>query len=298
MLDRIIVPTDGSAAAWRGVVAGDRLARRCGATLELLHVFVDEADAEAVRSALEHRLGSAEIGTVSPIVTNRPMVHTVARTIAEHAAPIKGHQIVMSSSGHGRGAAFLGNVAIDVLAEHIGEVMVIGPHADAGDFDGAIVVPVDGSASSESVLSVAVDWLQRLDAAPWIVTVVTDELPRQVRAIESAYPRRVAHQLEHDTGRRVEFETLHGPHAAAAIADFAKTLDASLVLATTHGRVGLARLALGSVAAALVRHAHCPVLLAPAVSEHTAPAHRHSAGRTAADTTASESITSQSSKEY
>jgi nucleotide-binding universal stress UspA family protein len=63
------------------------------------------------------------------------------------------------------------------------------------------------------------------------------------------------------TGRPVEFETLHSRHPANAIAEFAESINASLIVASTHGRTGLARLAHGSVAAALVRHARCPVVL-------------------------------------
>jgi nucleotide-binding universal stress UspA family protein len=45
------------------------------------------------------------------------------------------------------------------------------------------------------------------------------------------------------------------------IADFAESLHASLIVASTHGRSGMARMVTGSTAAAIVRHARCPVLL-------------------------------------
>ncbi len=51
-----------------------------------------------------------------------------------------------------------------------------------------------------------------------------------------------------------------GP-AAAAVVDFADRIDARLLVVSTHGRTGLARAALGSVAERIVRHADCSVLV-------------------------------------
>lgn len=48
---------------------------------------------------------------------------------------------------------------------------------------------------------------------------------------------------------------------AAEIAQLASDLDADLVVIGTHGRRGFRRLLLGSVAEAVVRLAHCPVLV-------------------------------------
>jgi len=44
------------------------------------------------------------------------------------------------------------------------------------------------------------------------------------------------------------------------IVDTAKRLGADLVVMGTHGRAGLPRFFMGSVAEMVVRHAHCPVL--------------------------------------
>lgn len=63
------------------------------------------------------------------------------------------------------------------------------------------------------------------------------------------------------SGLPVECELIYGQHPAQAIADFAASIDASLILAGTHCRTGLARLAHGSIASALVRHAPSQVVL-------------------------------------
>jgi universal stress protein A len=49
--------------------------------------------------------------------------------------------------------------------------------------------------------------------------------------------------------------------ADQAILDAAKKVDASLIVMSTHGRTGLARVLIGSVAERVVQHARCPILL-------------------------------------
>ena len=46
-----------------------------------------------------------------------------------------------------------------------------------------------------------------------------------------------------------------------AIIDYAANKDIDLIVIGTRGRTGLKRFLLGSVANAVVQHAHCPVLL-------------------------------------
>lgn len=49
-------------------------------------------------------------------------------------------------------------------------------------------------------------------------------------------------------------------HAAETILEFAKTHDIDMIVMGTHGRTGVVRLVLGSVAEMVVRRADCPVL--------------------------------------
>jgi nucleotide-binding universal stress UspA family protein len=57
------------------------------------------------------------------------------------------------------------------------------------------------------------------------------------------------------------------PHAAESIAQLAADLEADLVVVGTHGRRGIERLLLGSVAEAVVRLSPCPVLIVRPVGE-------------------------------
>jgi nucleotide-binding universal stress UspA family protein len=74
---------------------------------------------------------------------------------------------------------------------------------------------------------------------------------------------------------------------AHAICAYARRIGADLIVIGTHGRTGVARAVLGSVAEAVVRHAACPVMTVPA-AESSVPAaleqkqHEHCAKRVGA----------------
>lgn len=57
----------------------------------------------------------------------------------------------------------------------------------------------------------------------------------------------------------VQHHEAEAPDVAAAILHQAAALDADLIVMGTHGRSGIERAVLGSVAEAVVRHARCPV---------------------------------------
>lgn len=58
----------------------------------------------------------------------------------------------------------------------------------------------------------------------------------------------------------VHFQVLFGT-PATEIAKFAEKVHTDLIMLPSHGRKGLARLMIGSVAERVVRLAHCPVLV-------------------------------------
>lgn len=69
------------------------------------------------------------------------------------------------------------------------------------------------------------------------------------------------HKKFHDKSfSDVHFEVLFGS-PATEIAKYAEEHDTDLIVLPSHGRTGLARLMIGSVAERVVRLAHCPVLV-------------------------------------
>lgn len=262
MFNRIIVPTDGSDYSWRAVGVGEAFARQCDAELELLEVVTYAADEKRAEQLMRERLADAPL-SLPVSVCARVLQRSVGATIADHATDVNGGMIVMSTFGRGRSEAILGSVALDVLREMFGPVVAVGPKArtDRADHRGELIVPVDGSDFSESTLALAAAWGIGMEARPWVVEVLDLDQERVQDVVESSYAARLARDLTSRSHHDAQYEVLHSNHPGVAIGEFAESIGASLIVASTHGRTGLARLALGSVAMEIVRHAPCPVVL-------------------------------------
>jgi nucleotide-binding universal stress UspA family protein len=262
VFNRIIVPTDGSDYSWRAVGVGEALARQCDAELELLEIVTHATDVKRAEQLMRERLTDAP-PSVPTTVCARVMQRSVGFSIADHVGSVNGAMTVMSTFGRGRTEAILGSVAVDILREMYGPVVAVGPKANTerADYRGELIVPVDGSEFSESALPLAAAWGIGLKARPWIVEVLRPDHDRVDDVVESSYAARLARHLSDKSHHSVQFEVLHDAHPGVAIGQYAESLRASLIVASTHGRTGLARLVLGSVAMDIVRHAPCPVVL-------------------------------------
>jgi len=143
-----------------------------------------------------------------------------------------------------------------------------------------ILVTVDGSTTSEHALRHAIGLAKGLSAALRVVHVVDmgvlplgQELAIDIDAISKA--RRAAGEQVLKKARETcraggieaELQLLETgtptQRIAAAIADEADAWPADLVVAGTHGRTGVQRLLLGSVAEGIARVSPVPVLLIP-----------------------------------
>jgi nucleotide-binding universal stress UspA family protein len=138
-----------------------------------------------------------------------------------------------------------------------------------------ILVPVDGSTFSEHAIpyatSIAAASQARLElalvhihyrpiTADLSLQRAIDEWERDHRHREADYLHELAGRVEADCGRTVDPVMLNGD-IVPALEREVKQMGVSLVVMTTHGRTGLERAWLGSVADALVRHVDAPVLL-------------------------------------
>ena len=127
-----------------------------------------------------------------------------------------------------------------------------------------ILVPVDGSKTAETILPFAEKVAGPLDAEVILLHVIADRrgefvFPTRVEA--EAYLNTLAKGLE-DKGIRVRTGIRIGSGSVpGAILAAAGALDADLIAMATEGRTGLTRLLLGSVAEAVLREAHVPVLM-------------------------------------
>jgi nucleotide-binding universal stress UspA family protein len=131
-----------------------------------------------------------------------------------------------------------------------------------------VVVPTDFSDESLA----AVDSALEIAAGPSSIHVVhvlpdlvviepsvawaTIDDERRIEATE----RQLQDVLADGKYRGVQVKVLVGD-PGHSIADFAQDIGAELIILPSHGRTGLKRMLIGSVAERVVRLAHCPVLV-------------------------------------
>ena len=146
-----------------------------------------------------------------------------------------------------------------------------------------IMVPLDGSSVAEGALEPAAE-LARLTESE-LVLVRNQDVPESVVGHPGKYP--VLHEVFEQEGQECELylekqaaplraaglqvrcQLLHGAKSWQVLAEAAETMKADLIVLTSHGRSGVSRFLLGSVAEKLARVAPCPVLITgrPGVSK-------------------------------
>ena len=140
-----------------------------------------------------------------------------------------------------------------------------------------ILLATDGSAASEHAAQLAVD-LARTHGAKLTALYVVDPYPYLGigEANPMGFQAYMSAALEHaaeahakvialcETAPAVTVQTrlVEDMAAAAGIAHSAQQVEADLVVVGSHGRTGVARLMLGSVAARVVAESPVPVLVA------------------------------------
>jgi nucleotide-binding universal stress UspA family protein len=132
-----------------------------------------------------------------------------------------------------------------------------------------IMVPLDGSALAEAAIDAALDLgdspastLILLRAAEAHTLPGADPTDEQVAVVREAetYLAAVAERLAKRAVTNVETGVWYGP-AATAIIEGAKLKKADLIVMSTHGRSGLGRLIVGSVAESVLRGTTTPLCI-------------------------------------
>ena len=137
-----------------------------------------------------------------------------------------------------------------------------------------ILVPLDGSAFAERALPVAAALARRLGASlhlvsvhdpasgfidPATAAVASVELDREIRTAQEEYLQQQAGAAAAH-GLTIVHELRTG-EPAAELARYAEAESIDLVVMTTHGRGGISRFWLGSVADRMVRRSARPILM-------------------------------------
>jgi nucleotide-binding universal stress UspA family protein len=289
MLERIVVPLDGSLTAEAVLPQVRRILRRQDSDIILVRAVVpapvensilmteasigaarnyiagiqERLEREGVRVTAEIRVGSA-IGVILEVVEEK-----------------KATMIAMATHGAtGLKRILLGSVAEVVLRKSPVPVFVVRPfwaeedeppdQPETAPFRN-LLVPVDGSDLAELALPSALE-LGRLFEARAILLRVLDEsgdqMPADVReaeehldAISRTFERRGINT----------FILVQKGDAVEEILNAARFHHADLIVMTTHGRSGLSRLVTGSVTEQVLRRAMVPLLVVRAAKARRRP---------------------------
>lgn len=268
---RILVPLDGSPEAESVLPALLPLFRTLKVRLTLLGV----APGEEAKPALELYLSRLRTSLLLDGVPSESKAEwgDAAQEILRVGKDIKADLIAMTTHGRtGLRRELVGSVTEQVLRHSSIPVLAFRPGTKIGDWR-RMVVALDGSAAAETVLGDAAELARAMGATLHLVRVKS-VLPQLVMHPGLPFPmpeeepqpylEGIANRLA-GKGILTLSETRQG-EAADEISAFARETDAGLICLTTHGRTGLSRMLLGSVAESVLRSAPCPVLLRRAVA--------------------------------
>lgn len=180
--------------------------------------------------------------------------------------------VIGTNARKGLERALLGSVAEGLL--RCSDVPVVTVHADDVVRTGPIVVGIDRSSAAQAALDRALALAEATRERLCIVHVIDDATLPASSEFSGYDPHEARLAEQRDAGelleeaadaardRHVRFEIVElSGHPPRELLSFAKTFGASQIVIGTHGRSGLPRLILGSVAEELVRHAHLPVVV-------------------------------------
>jgi nucleotide-binding universal stress UspA family protein len=294
MFNKVLVPLDGSALSARALPFAKRMANAAGARLIVVRAHLPADDlglrleypelSLAERADMEREAAQAEFQSVIDglrkdglDVEGHFAEGAAADVIYEQAAATRASLIVMSTHGHGGlGRWLYGSVADEVLRRVPVSVLLVSAVCTqiwAEDQPLRVVVPLDGSDLAAEVLGPARDLAVRLGSELLLLAVVEPiavyryqhlEAIGDVAEVQEAQARlyldKLVAELRISGGPAVSTRIVHGD-AAAQICSVAREVGAGAIAMATHGRSGMARLLLGSVATRTLHQSSVPVLI-------------------------------------
>ena len=265
VIEKILVSTDGSPESEAAFAAIMPVVRAYAPEVAVLYVFEDPEASFMPPAKVAKACGALRASNVNAYLELREGMP--AEEILKVAREKKVDLIAITTHGR-RGVVRLiaGSVAEEVLRKTDIPLLVTRPNTVVHEWK-RIVVALDGSERSESVLPEAVRLARKLGAALEILRVAVPvvaagagEAPIMLPPEDPMpYLKGVLKGLDL-RGIEARAVALEG-HPSEAILRHLAESAASLLCMTTHGRSGLARILLGSVAEEILRKAPCPVLL-------------------------------------
>ncbi|MEX1008599.1 MAG: universal stress protein [Acidimicrobiia bacterium] len=251
----VLVPLDGSTAAMRAIAIATVLADRFDADVRLIAAQVPGGGTRTdwLDDAVAHTHSQ---GARAEAVWSISVADAV-RALADDA-----NDPIVCMATHARtrlGHALFGSVAEDVVRSLAIPAVLVGPKCrESWPADGPLLVCLDGSKASDTIIPIAREWAVALGTKVVLLHVfhpLDVESATRPEAVLGPAAERLAADVD------VEMRVVRGRHPARTIIELIEEVEPSLVALATHGRTGLARVALGSIATEVVRRSVCPALV-------------------------------------
>ena len=143
-----------------------------------------------------------------------------------------------------------------------------------------ILVPFDGSGYSEKAYEKALEIAEKFESDLIVITVLQSKIPDSAGVSVQRLQELQDEQENEATSMLRELETeaknknipfsikiVHNPSSSDGIATFAENSNIDLIVMGSHGRTGLRKIVLGSVANGVIGHTKCPVLITKGLNE-------------------------------
>jgi nucleotide-binding universal stress UspA family protein len=276
LFPKILVCTDGSPDSDGALAAAIQMAQTTGSKIFLLEVIyflagyeLQSPDAlappvvnlelmEAQETAVQERLERQKAEAAQKGVSLEPRTRTGTSAyegIMEEAEELQPDLIIMGRHGYtGLTRLLMGSTTARVIGHSPCHVLVV-PQGASLSFQ-RLLVASDGSPFSEAAWQEALILAQTMGSVLMAVSVAADEPDRP-------WPTKVVRSLEAAAAKQgFSLETMVPlGRPEEGIVQAAREKQASLIIMGSHGRTGLKRLLMGSVAERVIGHAPCPVLV-------------------------------------
>jgi nucleotide-binding universal stress UspA family protein len=284
-VEKILLSTDGSEYSEGAIREAMKLAKKCSSKLTVLSVIDTNPEFDALAPQLMEKkekearqnLDAVQAHARQEGVDCDTIVHEGEepyKYIVDEAIKSKSTMIVMGRRGRtGLKRLMMGSVTARVIGHAPCNVLVV-PKAAQLEFKN-IVVATDGSKYSAAAASEALGLAKWNGSALTVISVVPSELmtpsdidftitQRELIAEKEMHEAeknaKVVKEAAQKEGVAVKAFVLSG-RPADAIIETAQEKNADLIVLGSHGRTGVERLLMGSVAERVIVLASCPVLV-------------------------------------
>ena len=264
MIERVVVPVSFTTEAERALVVAPTLAEWAGASVELLSVVkpIDRLYVEPIIDTAARDLGPRSSFRI--VEADGPVEAVLVRELRLGSKEL---WCIGSHSRSGVGELVRDSVSEELVREAHVPVVLIGPAVRTAPTGRVMVVALDGTERSESMVGPAADLASALGMTLRLVQVGdvdADGFPAD--AFQTSYLANTSGAMPGVNPATIDFDVLHARHPAHELVEYAaRKDDVGMIALATRGLSGRHRLLHHSTTFDVAHHAAVPVLALHAV---------------------------------